>query len=122
MLHPRQAVITKRLSGRGVDTKFVLVPNDIELTADGADRREWFCVLPTNLATSVHSPTTQSSSNWKVQLRSSGDNPFSLIGGTGAIWIRAQEKAGTVRLKATHPTLGPQQLEIKIAPAAIRYS
>ena len=23
-----------------------------------------------------------------------GDNPFSLIGGTGAIWIRAQERPG----------------------------
>ena len=25
-----------------------------------------------------------------------GDNPFALIGGTGAIWIRAKEQAGPV--------------------------
>ena len=29
-----------------------------------------------------------------------GDNPFSLVGGTGAIWIRAKEQAGKVRLTA----------------------
>jgi beta-galactosidase len=46
-----------------------------------------------------------------------GDNPFALIGGTGAIWIRAKEKAGTVRLTATHPVLGRQQLEFEITAA-----
>ena len=29
-----------------------------------------------------------------------GDNPFSLVGGTGAIWVRAKEQAGKVRLTA----------------------
>jgi beta-galactosidase len=41
-----------------------------------------------------------------------------LVGGTGAIWIRAKEQAGTVRLTATHPVLGKQQVEFAIAPAA----
>ena len=27
-----------------------------------------------------------------------GDNPFALIGGTGAIWIRTREQAGKVQL------------------------
>jgi beta-galactosidase len=35
-----------------------------------------------------------------------GDNPFPLIGGTGALWIRAKEQAGSVPLTATHPQLG----------------
>jgi hypothetical protein len=43
-----------------------------------------------------------------------GDNPFSLIGGTGEIWIRAKEQAGKVRITATHPWLGKQELEIAI--------
>jgi beta-galactosidase len=47
-----------------------------------------------------------------------GDNPFSLIGGTGAVWIRAQEKPGTVRLKAVHPVLGTQQAKIQIVASA----
>ncbi len=32
-----------------------------------------------------------------------GDNPFSVVGGTGAIWIRAQEEPGMVTLTAVHP-------------------
>jgi len=46
-----------------------------------------------------------------------GDNPFALIGGTGAIWIRAKEQPGAVKLTATHPYLGPQQVQFEIASA-----
>ena len=46
-----------------------------------------------------------------------GDNPFALVGGTGAVWIRSREEAGTVRLTATHPVLGKQQVEFAIAAA-----
>ena len=35
-----------------------------------------------------------------------GDNPFALIGGTGAIWIRAREQPGTATLTAKHPGAG----------------
>jgi len=47
-----------------------------------------------------------------------GDNPFAVVGGTGAIWIRAKEQAGTARLTATHPVLGKQHVEFEIAAAA----
>ena len=40
-----------------------------------------------------------------------GDNPFALVVGTGAIWIRTKEQPGTVRLTATHPVLGKQMVE-----------
>jgi beta-galactosidase len=46
-----------------------------------------------------------------------GDNPFSLIGGTGAVWVRAKEKPGRVRLTATHPQLGTQTVEIEMSSA-----
>jgi beta-galactosidase len=46
-----------------------------------------------------------------------GDNPFALIGGTGAVWIRTKEQAGKVRLTAMHPYLGKQQLEIDVTAA-----
>ena len=47
-----------------------------------------------------------------------GDNPFALIGGTGAVWIRAKEQPGTVRLTATHPTLGKRQVEFELLSVA----
>jgi len=47
-----------------------------------------------------------------------GDNPFALIGGTGAVWLRAKEQAGTVRLTATHPRLGSQTVELNLTTVA----
>jgi beta-galactosidase len=41
-----------------------------------------------------------------------GENPFSLFGGVGAVWIRAKEAAGVIRVTATHPTLGSTIVQI----------
>ena len=46
-----------------------------------------------------------------------GDNPFGLIGGTGAIWLRAGQHAGKVMLTATHPVFGKQTVTITLSPA-----
>jgi beta-galactosidase len=50
-----------------------------------------------------------------------GDNPFALVGGSGAIWIRSTEKAGKIRLTARHPRLGTKVIEItsKAAPPLV---
>ncbi len=53
--------------------------------------------------------------NGPVQLI--GDNPFSLVGGCGAIWLRARRETGTVVFKATHPVLGTRAVELQIMPA-----
>jgi beta-galactosidase len=47
-----------------------------------------------------------------------GDNPFALVGGTGAIWVRTKEAGGTIRLKGKHPRLGSQTVEFKVTAAA----
>ena len=46
-----------------------------------------------------------------------GDNPFGLIGGTGAVWVRAGQQAGNVTLIAKHPVLGKQTVNLTLAPA-----
>jgi hypothetical protein len=56
-----------------------------------------------------------SDSSWKTP-GVVGDNPFLLIGGTGAFWIRAKERPGRWRLKAIHPQLGMQVVEAKSPP------
>ena len=44
-----------------------------------------------------------------------GDNPLALIGGNCAVWVRAGEKAGTVRLTAKHPRLGEQSVSFTLS-------
>jgi beta-galactosidase len=110
-----QQVIGKNYSGRGVDQKFALLPDDTQLNADGADATR--VVLRVTDEFGAIRPFANDAI--KLDLEGSaeiiGDNPFALVGGTGAIWIRAKEQPGTVRLTATHPRLGAQQVRFEIA-------
>jgi beta-galactosidase len=107
-------VISKRLSGTGVDAKFLLLPDDTELIADGADSTR--IVLRVTDEFGAVRPFADDAIKFELEGPADivGDNPFSLIGGTGAVWIRAQEKPGKARLKAIHPRLGAQQVDIEI--------
>lgn len=111
--------ISKTLSGRGIDQKFVLAPDDTSLLADGADTTR--VVLRVTDEYGAIRPFA----NDAIQLtlvgpaEIIGDNPFALIGGTGAVWIRAKEQPGTARLSAKHPILGSQTLEIELVPAPV---
>jgi beta-galactosidase len=111
-------VIEKRLSGTGVDAKFLLLPDDTELIADGADSTR--VVLRVADEFGAVRPFANDAIQFEIDgpAQIVGDNPFCLIGGTGAVWIRAQETPGKVRLKAVHPRLGPQQAEIEIVAGA----
>ena len=110
-------VISKSMSGRGVDQKFVLLPDDTQLSADGADSAR--VVLRATDEFGAIRPFANDAIKLELDGPAEiiGDNPFALIGGTGAIWIRAKEQAGTVTLKATHPQLGTQQVRFEIAAA-----
>jgi beta-galactosidase len=114
-----QQVVSKTYSGRGVDQKFSLHSDDPELNADGADSTrvvfrvtdEFGAIRPyanDPIALSLEGPA-----------EIIGDNPFALTGGTGAVWIRAKEQPGPVRLTAKHPRLGSQTIVLTLheAPA-----
>jgi beta-galactosidase len=112
-------VVSKIYSGRGADQKFSMHSDDTELRADGADSTrvvfrvtdEFGAIRPyanDPIVLSLEGPA-----------EIIGDNPFALVGGTGAVWIRAKEEAGTVRLTAKHPRLGSQTIVLTLheAPA-----
>jgi beta-galactosidase len=104
-------VISKTLSGDGVDRKFVLLPDDHTLAADGADTTRVVLRVTDEygaIRTYADDPIVFTLEGPAELI---GDNPFSLIGGTGAIWIRAKERAGTARLTAKHPRLGTQTVD-----------
>ncbi len=110
-------VIEKKMSGRGVDAKFTITPDDTQLVADGADATR--VVLRVTDEFGAIRPFANDSIKLELQGPAEiiGDNPFSLIGGTGAIWIRAKEQAGTVLLTAAHPVLGEERVTFQIAGA-----
>jgi beta-galactosidase len=112
-----KAVIEKRYSGLGVDQKFELMADDTRLIGDGVDATRVV------LRVADEHGNVRPFANAAVMLEIDGpgeiigDNPFVLVGGTGAVWIRTKEQAGTVRLRATHPRLGRQELQLDAAPA-----
>jgi beta-galactosidase len=110
-------VIVKKYSGKGIDQKFTLLPDDTDLIADGADTTR--VVLRVTDEFDAIRPFANDAIKFEIEGPAEiiGDNPFAVVGGTGAIWIRAKEQAGTARLTATHPVLGKQQVEFTIAVA-----
>jgi beta-galactosidase len=110
-------VIVKRYSGRGIDQQFSLLPDDTRLFADGADTTRVVLRVTDEFGAirSLAGEAIQLSVEGPAELI--GDNPFALIGGTGAVWLRAKEQAGNVRLTALHPVLGKRQVEFEIVAA-----
>ncbi|MGA2166634.1 MAG: glycoside hydrolase family 2 TIM barrel-domain containing protein [Terracidiphilus sp.] len=111
-------VISRSFSGKGIDQKFTLLPDDTTLIADGADTTR--VVLRVTDEFDAIRPFANDPIRFELTGPAEliGDNPFALIGGTGAIWIRATEQPGKVRLTAHHPILGAQHIELEITPAA----
>ena len=110
--------ITKNYSGRGVDQMFSLNPDDTELVADGADATR--VVLRVTDMFGAIRPFAGDAIVLGLEGPADliGDNPFALVGGTGAVWIRAREQAGAVRLTATHPRLGSRTVSFALREAA----
>jgi beta-galactosidase len=113
-------VVTKMMSGRGADRQLLVEPDDVELIGDGIDATrvvlkvtdEFGAVRPlanAAIALSVTGPG-----------EIIGENPFSLFGGVGAVWIKTREAGGIVRLTAKHPTLGVKTVELVVKDAQLR--
>ena len=98
-------VISKTLGGDGADHAFVLLPDETTLVADGADTVR--LVLRAEDKYGNVRPFAADAIAFTVDgpAKLIGDNPFGLIGGTGAVWLRATETPGTVTVTAKHPWL-----------------
>ncbi len=110
-------VIERKMSGKGVDRQFIVESDDRELLADGIDMtRVWFRVADEfgNTRPFAMGAIQFSIENGELV----GDNPFALVGGCGAVWVRTTEKAGVLRVTARHPRLGTKTVEIKTLKTA----
>ncbi len=110
-------VITKTLSGRGVDSKFTMVADDPALIADGADTTRVVVRVTDEFGAMRSYANDPVTFTLEGPVKLIGDNPFALIGGTCAVWIRAGLTAGTARLTARHPRLGEQSVSFTLSAA-----
>ena len=107
-------VIEKKMSGLGVDKQLHLEPDDKELIGDGSDMTR--VVLRVTDEYGAARPFANAAVSLKIEGPGEiiGENPFSLFGGVGAIWVKAKEMPGTIKLTATHQVLGAQTVAIKV--------
>ena len=110
-------VITKILPGNDYDRQLHVEPDDAELVGDGIDATR--VVLRVTNEYGGARPFSTGAVLLRVDGPGEiiGENPFSLAGGVGAVWVRSKEAAGTIRLHARHPYLGEKMVEIKVSAA-----
>ncbi|MDQ3513127.1 MAG: glycoside hydrolase family 2 protein [Chloroflexota bacterium] len=111
-------VVTRRMAADGVDRQFHLEPDDdTGLVGDGSDMTR----VVLRVADAFGNPRPFATGAIALSIEGPGEivgeNPFDLVGGVGAVWLRTREDAGTIRLTATHPVLGTRTVEIAVAPA-----
>lgn len=112
-----QKVISRTLSAAGVDRQLHVEPDDRELIGDGSDATR----LVLRVTDEYGNPRPFATGAIALALEGPGEligeNPLALFGGVGAVWIRAQEQPGIICVRARHPVLGEQVVEIRVTPA-----
>jgi beta-galactosidase len=112
-----KVVISKEYSGSGADKAFVILPDETSLLADGADAVRVVLRVNDEYGNLRHFAADAITFTLEGPGTIIGDNPFGLIGGTGAIWIRTTETPGTITLKARHPHLGVATATLTSSPS-----
>jgi beta-galactosidase len=113
-----KVVISKTYSGKGIDSKLLVEPDDLALFGDGSD------VTRVVLRVADEFGNTQQFASGAVALTIEGpgeiigENPFGLVGGAGAVWIKTKTEAGVIQLTAKHQYLPEQRIEIRVSAAA----
>ena len=109
--------VEKHYAHAGIDRQFLLLADDVELVADGADSTRVVMRVTDEHGNLRRYSTAAISLSLQGPAEIIGENPFSLFGGCGAVWIRAQHEPGTVVLKAAHPVLGTKEVRITLEAA-----
>ena len=107
-------VISKTYSGEGVDRRFSLVADDRQLDGDGADTTRLVLRVTDEFGAIRPYANDPVALHVEGPAELIGDNPFTLVGGTGAVWVRTREQGGTVTVTAKHPRLGEQSVSIAV--------
>jgi beta-galactosidase len=110
-------VIEKSYSGEAVDRNSELRADDEALEADGMDTtRVVFRVTDQYGAVRPYA-TAAVSLEIDGPAELIGENPFAIVGGVGAVWIRARTTPGIIQVQAKHPVLGKKEVTIRSHPA-----
>jgi len=89
-------------------------PDDLELIGDGIDATRVVLKVTDEYGAGRTFANAALALNIEGPGEIIGDNPFSLFGGVGAVWIKTKEATDLIRFSAKHPTLGTKTVEIGV--------
>ncbi len=112
-----EEVARQQFDHRCLPSRLELAVDDETLFADGADMTRLVFRITDKFGNRL--PFTSQVVCFEIDgpAQLIGENPFALIGGQAALYIRAGHEAGTVTVRATTPRLDPAQVTVTLLPA-----
>jgi len=109
-----EAVIEHHMSADGIPNRLTLAVDDPELHADGADMTRLVFKITDKYGNRLPYAMQPVSFEIDGPAQLIGENPFALVGGQAALYIKAGKEAGTVTVRATTPRLEPVEITLNI--------
>jgi len=109
-----QKVAEQKIDCSPLPEKLLLLPDDCELNADGADMTRLVFKIVDQFGNRL--PYAIKVINFEIEGPAEliGDNPFPLVGGQAAFFVRAKHEAGTVTIRAKAQGLSDAETTIVI--------
>lgn len=109
-----EAVIAHRLSANGVPHALALQADDGELSADGSDMTRLVFKMVDKYGNRL--PYAISVVTFEIEGPAElvGTNPFPLVGGQAALYVRASQTPGVVKVRASTPRLDTAEVTIML--------
>ena len=107
-------VSTRTLSGRGVDAQLLVEPDDRELMGDGSDATRVLLKVTDEYGNIRQFASGAIALTVEGPGEVVGENPLSMMGGVAAVWLKAKQTAGAVRLTARHQYLGSKTVVVVV--------
>jgi beta-galactosidase len=113
-----ELVVSRTLSGRGIDQALDVALDDDHLAADGSDATR--LVVRVTDEFGADRPLAGGVVSFAVEgsVDVVGDNPSALVGGVTAVWLRARHDPGPAVVRVTHAVLGTQQVRVMVSGTA----
>jgi beta-galactosidase len=109
-----EAVVEHRLSSNGVPHALTLEADDDELSADGSDMTRLVFKMVDKYGNRLPYAISVVSFEIEGPAELVGTNPFPLVGGQAAVYVRASQTPGTVKVRASAPRLNTAEVTIAI--------
>jgi beta-galactosidase len=109
-------VVSRTLSSKGVDQRFHVELDDVELLGNGVDATRAVLLVTDEYGNLRPFATGAVELALEGPGEIVGEHPFALVGGAGAVWLKAGEveNDSILVLRARHPVLGTRSVSLRV--------